>query len=124
MLQPPCDCEVVIIGAGVAGASAAYHLMKAGVRDIVVLDAGPVPGEGREERKSGSSVMELAGTIKMMVQVFASSCDHFIAHHGEKGARKYLSLTAEGLRIKGIGHGGFASPARAAFGTGIFLHCL
>jgi hypothetical protein len=98
--------------------------MKAGVRDIVVLDAGPVPGEGREERKSGSSVMELAGTIKMMVQVFASSCDHFIAHHGEKGARKYLSLTAEGLRIKGIGHGGFASPARAAFGTGIFLHCL
>jgi NADPH-dependent 2,4-dienoyl-CoA reductase/sulfur reductase-like enzyme len=75
MLQPPCECEVVIVGAGVAGASAAYHLTKAGVRDIVVLDAGPVPGEGREEQKSGSSVMESAGTIKMMVQVFASSCN-------------------------------------------------
>jgi glycine/D-amino acid oxidase-like deaminating enzyme len=100
MSQPPYECEVVIVGAGVAGASAAYHLMKAGVRNIVVLDAGPCPGEGSGERKSGSAVLESAGPIKMMVQVFASSCDHFIAHHGEKGARRYLSLTAEGLEIQ------------------------
>ena len=32
--------EVVMIGGGVMGASAAYHLAKRGVRDIVLLEQG------------------------------------------------------------------------------------
>jgi len=39
--------DVVVIGAGQAGLSAAYHLVKAGLRpheDFVVLDANPGPG--------------------------------------------------------------------------------
>ena len=36
----PVECEVVIVGGGVTGASAAYHLMAAGVTGIVVLEQG------------------------------------------------------------------------------------
>jgi sarcosine oxidase, subunit beta len=36
----PSDAEVVIIGGGVMGASAAFHLAEAGVTDIVLLEAG------------------------------------------------------------------------------------
>lgn len=92
--------EVVIVGAGVAGASTAHHLMTAGVRNILVVDGGSLPGEGEEERKSGSAVMDVAPTIKMMVQAYAASSKTFLAHHGRDGARRYLSLTAEGLKIQ------------------------
>lgn len=93
----PSECEVVIVGAGVSGASAAYYLARAGVRDIIVIDSGSSPGEGGEP-KSGSAVMDSAPTIKMMVQAYAASSASFIAHHGREGARRYLSLTAQGLR--------------------------
>lgn len=36
------EAQLVIIGAGIVGASAAYHLSKLGWRDIVVVDQGPL----------------------------------------------------------------------------------
>lgn len=36
----PTSAEVVIVGGGVMGASAAFHLAEAGVRDVVVLEMG------------------------------------------------------------------------------------
>lgn len=117
----PESCEVVIVGGGVAGASAAYHLATAGVRDIVVLERGVsgngkiqavprIPGEIVENgdeatsfafaHRSGSAVMPSASTIKMMVRLFASSADDFIAHHGEEGAKRYLKLTTIGLKTE------------------------
>lgn len=44
---------VAIIGGGVVGASIAYHLAAAGVRDIVVLDRGNAPGSGSTSRATG-----------------------------------------------------------------------
>ena len=37
----PSHARVVVIGAGIVGNSMAYHLAKAGWRDIVLLDKGP-----------------------------------------------------------------------------------
>ena len=34
--------ETVIVGAGIVGCSTAYHLTKMGVRDVVVIDQGPL----------------------------------------------------------------------------------
>ena len=105
------DYDVVIIGAGVAGCSAAYHLMAqqgqkegcAGFR-LLVVDAGPAPGEGlAPQSRSGTATMEVAPCVKMMVQLFAGSCDDFVRHHGEEGAKRYLTATREGLVLqKGI----------------------
>src|SRR5690349_21653157 len=38
--------RLVIVGAGIVGCSAAYHLAKHGWRDIVVIDQGPLPQTG------------------------------------------------------------------------------
>jgi glycine/D-amino acid oxidase-like deaminating enzyme len=100
MAMVPCECEVVIVGAGVAGLSAAYHLMKAGVSNVVIIEAGPHAGEGIAPRHSGSATMADAPTIKMMVQLYASSSEEFIHHHGKEGAQRYLNLTAEGLALQ------------------------
>src|SRR6266487_6801050 len=34
--------ETVIVGAGIVGASAAYHLAELGARDVLVIDQGPL----------------------------------------------------------------------------------
>src|SRR3989442_10899001 len=40
--QLPGSTRVVIIGAGIVGCSAAYHLTRLGWQDILVLDQGPL----------------------------------------------------------------------------------
>lgn len=110
------DYDVIVVGAGVAGASAVHHLLQdslvfpsKGTRDtsdihILVVDSGPAPGEGRGDdgRKSGSATMtHLAiSKIKMMVQVFNCASQEFVKHHGKEGARRYFQATKEGLEIQ------------------------
>lgn len=111
--------NVVIVGAGVAGASAAYHLALAGVKDILVLESG-TPGHGsfnavkdcskesehedgnvfKFAHRSGSAVMPSASTIKMIVRLFASSTSDFIDHHGIEGAKKYIKISSSGLNTE------------------------
>jgi sarcosine oxidase subunit beta len=45
--------EIVIAGAGVIGASVAYHLAKRGCRDIVVVDRAPGFGAGSTAKATG-----------------------------------------------------------------------
>ena len=40
MQSPPKHARVVIVGGGIAGASAAYHLGKLGCSDVVLLEQG------------------------------------------------------------------------------------
>lgn len=112
-----CNYDVIVIGAGVAGASIVHHLLQEGlycptntqgdndgapIRSILVVDAGPAPGEGCDDRKSGSATMnhQPISIIKMMTQVFACNSSEFIKHHGMEGARRYLQATKEGLALQ------------------------
>src|SRR5258708_3361229 len=45
--------SVVIVGAGVIGASIAYHLTSRGVKDVIVLDRGDELGAGSTPRATG-----------------------------------------------------------------------
>jgi glycine/D-amino acid oxidase-like deaminating enzyme len=95
--------DVVIVGAGVAGVSAAYHIQKTCPdTKLLMLDAGPCAGVGRPPRHSGSATMMTSGRscIKMMVQIFAGSCDDFTRHHGREGASRYLRATKQGLELQ------------------------
>jgi glycine/D-amino acid oxidase-like deaminating enzyme len=116
----PTTCEVVIVGAGISGASAAYHLAQAGVENIIVLESGTAgdgglnpseaPAHARFEKdnlhvfpfaqRSGSAVMPSAPVIKMMVRLYASSSQDFIHHHGVEGAKRYLRLSAQGIQYQ------------------------
>jgi glycine cleavage system aminomethyltransferase T/glycine/D-amino acid oxidase-like deaminating enzyme len=42
----PSAASIVVIGAGIVGASTAYHLVKRGWRDVVLVDQGPIPATG------------------------------------------------------------------------------
>ncbi|MGH2538812.1 MAG: NAD(P)/FAD-dependent oxidoreductase [Candidatus Promineifilaceae bacterium] len=53
MTQQPRSAEVVVIGGGVMGASAAYHLAAKGCRDVVLLEREPFFGQGATGRCAG-----------------------------------------------------------------------
>jgi dimethylglycine oxidase len=42
----PRSASLVIVGAGIVGASAAYHFARLGWTDVVVVDQGPIPATG------------------------------------------------------------------------------
>src|SRR5205823_9989242 len=46
------SAEVAIVGAGILGASIAWHLAALGVRDVVLFDRG-APGQGSTARATG-----------------------------------------------------------------------
>ena len=72
------QANLVIIGAGIVGASAAYHLAKLGWRDIVVLDQGPLFETGGSTSHAPGLVFQtnsskmMTGFAKYTVALFNS----------------------------------------------------
>ena len=60
--------RVVIIGAGIAGASVAYHLAKYGWSDIVVVDKGPMFETGGSTTHAPGLVFQV--NFSKMMSVF------------------------------------------------------
>ena len=49
----PAEAEVVVIGGGVMGASIAFHLAEAGVRDVLLLEKGDLAGGSTSKAAGG-----------------------------------------------------------------------
>jgi len=81
--RPPTEAQVVIGGGGIIGASVAYHLAKAGLTDVVVLEQG---------RLGGGSTWLTAG---LMGQLRESSVETRICQHS---AKLYQELALQGLQ--------------------------
>ena len=47
------NARYVILGAGFAGASVAYHLLKKGAKDVLLLEQEPLPGQHSSGRNAG-----------------------------------------------------------------------
>lgn len=63
--------EVVILGAGIMGASAAWHLARRGVRGIVLLERGAAAGAGSTARATGGFRAQYATPINVRLSLLA-----------------------------------------------------
>ena len=63
------QAQVVVIGAGIAGSSVAYHLPRLGWTDIVVVDQGPLPKTGGSTSHAPGLVFQV--NFSRMMSVFA-----------------------------------------------------
>jgi sarcosine oxidase subunit beta len=63
--------SVVIIGAGVIGASVAYHLARRGWREILVLDRSVGPGQGSTGKATGGFRAQYATSINVRLSLLS-----------------------------------------------------
>ena len=63
--------EVVIIGGGVIGASAAYHLAARGVGDVLVLERGARPGAGSTGRATGGFRAQFGTRVNTLLSLLS-----------------------------------------------------
>ncbi|HEY2028354.1 MAG TPA: FAD-binding oxidoreductase [Myxococcales bacterium] len=63
--------DVVIVGAGVVGASVAFHLAQLGVRDVLLLDRGQGPGEGSTGRATGGFRAQYGTAVNVRLSLLA-----------------------------------------------------
>jgi len=61
--------DVVIVGAGFAGASTAYHLVDRGVRNVVLIEREPVPGMHASGRNAALAFQALADPVEARLAV-------------------------------------------------------
>jgi len=81
--DPPDRARVVIIGAGIVGSSAAYHLTRLGWKDIVVLDQGPL-------FRAGGSTSHAPG------MVFQNNVARTTCHFAMRSVDSYRELQLDG----------------------------
>jgi sarcosine oxidase, subunit beta len=63
--------EVAIVGGGVIGASIAWHLARAGVKEIVIVDRAKRPGEGSTGKATGGFRAQFATSINVRLSLMA-----------------------------------------------------
>ncbi len=79
----PKHARAVVIGAGIAGCSVAYHLTKLGWRDIVVIDQGPL-------FKTGGSTSHAPGGV------FQINASRTMTNFARYSVREWAGMTIDG----------------------------
>jgi sarcosine oxidase, subunit beta len=102
----PTTAEIVIIGGGVMGASAAYHLAQRGMKDIVLLEQETFFGQGATGRCAGGVRYQFSTEINIKLSVESlpmiehfkeeigqdvsySQCGYLLVATNEKDATKF-----------------------------------
>ena len=100
--------DVIVIGAGVVGASVAFHLAALGVRDVLLLDRGQV-GEGTSAQSSGIlrthySVPSNVALARASWAAFERFADYVGDDEASAGLVKcgYLIAAPEGERLDAL----------------------
>ncbi len=68
--------SAVIVGAGIVGNSLAYHLMRLGWRDLVLVDKGPMPNPGGSTGHASNFIFPIEYS-KMMMELTRDSTEQY-----------------------------------------------
>ena len=68
-METPKTADIVIIGGGVMGASAAYHLAKRGIKNVVLLEKEEVFGTGATGRCAGGVRYQFSTEINVRLSI-------------------------------------------------------
>lgn len=99
--------EVVIVGGGVMGASAAWHLASRGCRDVLVLDRYPEPGRGSTGKATGGFRSQFSTEVNVRLSLLAR--EKLLRFPEEIGAdsgyrpRGYLLLAGDEEQLAALG---------------------
>jgi sarcosine oxidase subunit beta len=86
----PQSAPVVVIGGGVMGASAAYHLAARGVRDVVLLESQPFFGQGATGKCAGGIRYQFSTAINVRLsQLSLPMLDRFEDETGQAIGLRY-----------------------------------
>jgi len=85
--EPPATSEVVVVGGGMVGASAAYHLARAGMRPLVI--EANAPARGASGRSAGMALAGLGGRFGQVTRLVQEA----------GGGRSILDYTARSLDL-------------------------
>ena len=80
--------QLVVIGAGIVGASAAYHLAELGITDVLVLDQGPLFETGGSTSHAPGLVFQTNGS-RTMCRLAQYSVDLYSGLETEEGPAWY-----------------------------------
>jgi sarcosine oxidase subunit beta len=100
------SAEAVVIGAGVIGASVAYHLAAAGCGPILVLERDPAPGQGSTRRATGGFRAQFGSEINVRLSLLSrEKLVRFEEELGvDPGYRRcgYLFLASDEAQLDGL----------------------
>lgn len=68
-MELPTQADVVVIGGGVMGASSAYHLLKSGVHDVLLLEKESFFGQGATGRCAGGVRYQFATEVNVRLSI-------------------------------------------------------
>ncbi len=100
------SAEVVVIGAGVIGASVAYHLAKRGCEGVLVLERHLAPGRGSTSRATGGFRAQFGSEINVRLSLL--SREKLLSFEEELGVDPgyrpcgYLFLADDGTQLDAL----------------------
>ncbi|MDF1498896.1 MAG: FAD-binding oxidoreductase [Anaerolineales bacterium] len=88
--EMPKTADAIVIGGGVMGASTAYHLARAGVKNVVLLEKEPYFGQGATGRCAGGIRHQFATEVNVRLSIASlAMLDRFEEETGQDpGVRK------------------------------------
>ncbi|HZI64720.1 MAG TPA: FAD-dependent oxidoreductase [Thermoanaerobaculia bacterium] len=99
--------EVVIVGAGIVGASVAWHLAQLGCREVLILERGAAAGAGSTGRATGGFRAQFGSEIGVRLSLLArQKLRRFAEEVGaDPGYRPcgYLFLATSGAELAALG---------------------
>src|SRR5258707_2440159 len=78
MNDTPTRASAIIIGAGIVGNSLAYHLARIALKDLVLVDKGPVPNPGGSTGHASNFIFPIEYS-KMMMELTRDSTEQYQA---------------------------------------------